>query len=246
MASSIEDGNRESQYANESSDEQGRQQLVRKGKLILYNRPANPLLDESVVTVQRYNCFGTNLFPSKSSTDVQLAAGVTSVANGDGKTVVSANLATFFALDTQDDTVLIDLNFNNPQLHHVFGLHPTPGVLDSLRTDTITLSRTAIKGLWVLPLGELKSTAMGFDKVIELREVIATLKQHFRFIVIDMPSVHDQSFPAMITSHLDGYVVVVAAGKTKKTDISSLVVTLNENKVIGFVMNRVSKGMVKP
>jgi Mrp family chromosome partitioning ATPase len=214
--------------------------------LILYNRPANPLLDESVVTVQRYNCFGTNLFPSKSSTDVQLAAGVTSVANGDGKTVVSANLATFFALDTQDDTVLIDLNFNNPQLHHVFGLHPTPGVLDSLRTDTITLSRTAIKGLWVLPLGELKSTAMGFDKVIELREVIATLKQHFRFIVIDMPSVHDQSFPAMITSHLDGYVVVVAAGKTKKTDISSLVVTLNENKVIGFVMNRVSKGMVKP
>jgi Mrp family chromosome partitioning ATPase len=246
MASSIEDGNREPQYANESSDEQGRQQLVRKGKLILYNRPANPILDESVVTVQRYNCFGTNLFPSKSSTDVQLAAGVTSVANGDGKTVVSANLATFFALDTQDDTVLIDLNFNNPQLHHVFGLHQTPGVLDSLRTDTITLSRTAIKGLWVLPLGELKSTTMGFDKVIELREVIGTLKQHFRFIVVDLPSVHDQSFPAMITSHLDGYVVVVAAGRTKKTDISNLVVTLNENKVIGFVMNRVSKGMVKP
>jgi Mrp family chromosome partitioning ATPase len=50
----------------------------------------------------------------------------------------------------------------------------------------------------------------------------------------------------MITSHLDGYVVVVAAGRTKKTDISNLVVTLNENKVIGFVMNRVSKGMVKP
>jgi Mrp family chromosome partitioning ATPase len=137
MASSIEDENRDSEYMKEPSDEQGRQQLVRKGKLILYNRPANPALDESVVTVQRYNCFGTNLFPSKSSSDVQLATGVTSVANGDGKTVVSANLATFFALDTQDDTVLIDLNFSNPQLHQVFGVHPTPGVLAADRYDNV-------------------------------------------------------------------------------------------------------------
>ena len=86
---------------------------------------------------------------------------------------------------------------------------------------------------------------MSFDKVLELREVIATLKRQFRFIVIDMPSAMEQSFPAMINSHLDGYVVVVAAGKTKKTEIKNLVTVLNENKIIGFVMNRVSKGMAK-
>jgi Mrp family chromosome partitioning ATPase len=86
---------------------------------------------------------------------------------------------------------------------------------------------------------------MGFDKVIELREVISTLKQHFRFIVVDLPSVNDQAFPAMIASHLDGYVVVVSAGKTKKNDINNLVVSLHETKIIGFAMNRVSKGLVK-
>ncbi len=244
MTPDIEDNNAIPEYRDEEPEEQGRQQIVRKGKLILYNRPANPSLDESIVSVQRYNCFGSNLFPSRNA-ELQLAAGVTSAANGDGKTMVAANLATFFALDTQDDTVLIDLNFRQPKLHEVFGVHPTPGILDSLRNDTITLSRSAIKGLWILPLGEMKGTMMSFDKILELREVIGTLKRQFRFIVVDLPSAMEQSFPGMISSHLDGYVVVVSAGKTKKTEIRNLVTSLNENKIIGFVMNRVSHGMAK-
>jgi Mrp family chromosome partitioning ATPase len=244
MTPDIDDNNAVPEYRDEESDQQGRQQIVRKGKLILYNRPANPLLDESVVSVQRYNCFGSNLFPSRSA-DLQLAAGVTSAAEGDGKTVVAANLATFFALDTQDDTVLIDLNFRQPKLHQIFGVMPSPGILDSLRNDTITLSRSAIKGLWILPLGEMKGAMMSFDKILELREVIATLKRQFRFIVIDLPSAMEQAFPGMISSHLDGFVVVVSAGKTKKTEIRNLVNVLNENKIIGFVMNRVSHGMAK-
>jgi Mrp family chromosome partitioning ATPase len=239
------DDNAIPEYRDEPEDgSQGRQQLVRKGKLILYNRPANPVLDESIVSVQRYNCFGSNLFPSRNA-DLQLAAGVTSASNGDGKTLVAANLATFFALDTQDDTVLIDLNFRQPKQHEIFGISSTPGILDSLRNDTITLSRSAIKGLWVLPMGDSKGNVIGFDKILELREVIATLKRQFRFIVVDLPSAMEQSFPGMISSHLDGYVVVVSAGKTKKADIRNLVTTLNESKIIGFVMNRVSHGMAK-
>lgn len=243
MNPDIEDGNTAPEFSN-INEESGHQQLVRKGKLIIYNRPPNPVLDESVVSVQRYNCFGSNLFPSRNA-DLQLVAGVTSAADGDGKTVVACNLATFFALDTQDETVLIDLNFKNPRVHEVFGINPSPGILESLRGDNVTLSRTAIKGLWVLPLGDVKGAQMTFDRVLELREIIDTLKQHFRFIVIDLPSAKDAAFPGMISTQLDGYVVVVSTGKTKKTDISNLVTVLNENKIVGFVMNRVSEGMAK-
>lgn len=239
-----EDENEIPHLKEDPEEDHERQQIVRKGKLILYNRPSNPVLDETVVSVQRYNCFGTNLFPSRNA-DLQLAAGVTSAGNGDGKTVVAANLATFFALDTQDDTVLIDLNARDPRLHEIFGVPQSPGILDALRNDTITLSRSAIKGLWILPLGEMKGSMMTFDKILELREVIATLKRQFRFIVIDLPTATEQNFPGMIASHLDGYVVVVSAGKTKKTDIRNLITVLNENKIVGFVMNRVSQGMAR-
>ncbi len=220
-----------------------RDQIIRKGKLILYNGTLNPQLDESVVTLQRYSCFGANMFPNKHA-DLQLAAGITSPHPGDGKSVVAANLATFLALDTQDETVLIDLNANGPKAHQIFGVPAAPGILDSLRGDTITLSRTAIKGLWVLPLGTSTLSTMTFDRVVELRETISTLKRQFRFILIDLPSVLHGSFPGMISSHLDGYFVVVSAGKTTKTDIRQVMHLLNEQKVIGFMMNRVPKEMM--
>lgn len=246
MRPDLDDDAIEPEYNDQGPDERAGvgQQLVRKGKLILYNRPKNPVLDESVVSVDRYNRFGTNLYPSRAES-TQLVAAVTSPNPGEGKTVVAANLATFFALDTQDDTVLIDMNFSNPCQHAVFGINQTPGIRDSLRTDTITLSRTAIKGLWLLPAGELKDEQMGFDKLIELREVVSTLKEHFRFIIIDFPSVHDQTFPGVVGSHVDGFVVVVSAGNTKKSEIANLVTSINENKIIGFVMNRASQGMAK-
>ena len=214
-----------------------RHQIVRKGKLILYNRPENPILDESIVTVKRYNCFGAGLFPDRNA-DLQFTTGITSVHKGDGKTLVSSNLAAFFALDTQDDTVLIDLNFHQPRLHQVFGIAPSPGVMESLHSDTITLSRSAIKGLWILPLGASRNGSFSFDKVLELREILATLKRQFRFVVIDLPSTSEPDFPAMVGSHLDGYFLVISAGNTKKTEVSRALHILNENKVIGLVMNR--------
>lgn len=242
MTPNIEDDNLASNYSSYDDDaerEKARQQLIRKGKLLFYNRKLTPELDESVVSVQRYHSFGTSLFPSNNA-DARFTVGITSASTGEGKTVVAANLATFLALDTEDDTVLIDLNFSNPQLHSVFGVPSSPGILDAVHSDTITLSRTSIKGLWLVPMGSTEEGKPGLNRVLEIREVVATLKQHFRFVVVDLPSARDQNFPAMLTSQLDGYIVVVSVGKTKKTEISNIMPMLNENKVIGFVMNRVS------
>ncbi|MER3523671.1 MAG: hypothetical protein C4326_06265 [Ignavibacteria bacterium] len=242
MNANIEDDNFASDFSNYESDaerERARQQLIRKGKLLFYNRKVMPDLDESVVSVQRYHAFGTSLFPSNSA-DARFTVGITSASPGDGKTVVAANLATFLALDTEDDTVLVDLNFSHPKQHAVFGVPSSPGILDAVDADTITLSRTSIKGLWLVPLGALAEGKAGLNRILEVREVIATLKQHFRFVVIDLPSARDPNFPTMLTSQLDGYIVVVSVGKTKKTEVTSIMPMLNENKVIGFVMNRVS------
>ena len=220
----------------ENEDHRPGSSIMRKGKLIMYNNTLDATLDANIVTVQRYGCFGTNLFPGKVA-DMQLTAGVTSANPREGKTLVAANLAAFFATDSRDDTVLIDLSFRRPKLHEVFGVPSSPGIMESLRSDTITLTRTSIKGLWALPLGFADFSPITFDKVLELRESIETLKHQFRFIVLDLPPVFQADFPAMISSQLDGFFVVVAAGETKITDVRRIMQTLNENKVIGFVMN---------
>lgn len=234
----------EPEYINEGREQQQRHQIVRQGKLIVYNRPPDPRLDETVVSVERYNSFGTSLYPNRNET-TQFVAGVTSPNRGEGKSLVAANLATFFALDAQEDTVLIDLNFTNPTVHKIFGISQAPGIRDAFASETVTIWRTAIRGLWVLPVGEAKKQGIGFDTVIGLREVITTLREKFRFVIVDLPSVNDPSFSNVIGSYVDGYVVVVSAGETKKDDVAHLVTMINENKVIGFVVNKASKGMTK-
>lgn len=218
-------------------DSAGRQEIVRKGKIIMYSTPVDGALDTSVVTVQRYSCFGSTLFPGKIA-DLQLAAGVTSAGPHEGKTVVASNLAAFLATDSRDDTVLIDLSFRRPVQHKIFGIPSSPGIMESTRTNTIVLSKTAIKQLWLLPLGFSDFSPMNFDKVVEFRDSIETLKRQFRFIVLDLPSALQGDFPGMISSQLDGYVVVVQCGKTKVTHIKQVMQVLNEKKVMGFVMNR--------
>jgi Mrp family chromosome partitioning ATPase len=220
------------------------QQIIRKGKLVLYNSPEETFIDESVISVQRYNCFGAHLFPGRNS-DLQLMAGVTSPHPRDGKTTAAANLATFLAVDTQDDTVLVDLSFRRPSVHTLFGIAPAPGIMDSLKSDTITVTRSAIKGLWILPFGTMSFSQITFDRIIELRETLVTLKRQFRFVILDLPSVLNSDFPNMLSGSLDGYFVVAQVGKTKKTEIKQVLDVLNESKVIGFIMNRISVGLVR-
>jgi|WetSurMetagenome_2_1015567.scaffolds.fasta_scaffold45217_2 Mrp family chromosome partitioning ATPase len=221
----------------QSPPREGRKDLTRPGKVLLYNTPVSPELDTTVVTVERYGCFGANLFPGKL-TDLQLTAGVTSARPREGKSLVASNLAAFFATDTRDDTVLVDLSFRRPRLHQIFGIPSSPGLLESVRNDTIILYRSAIKNLWILPLGFTDYGPMNFDRVVELREALSALKRRFRFILLDLPAVLQADFPAMISSQLDGYFLVVAPGRTKITDVKQVVQSISEKKVIGFIMNK--------
>jgi Mrp family chromosome partitioning ATPase len=212
-------------------------EVVRKGKTILYHETPSPSLDSSVVTVQRYGCFGAHLFPAKSA-HVQLTAGVTSCRPREGKTLVAANMAAFFATEAREDALIVDLSFRRPRLHHIFGVPSSPGIQESLRTDTVMVYRTSIRHLWMLPLGFSDYGPMTFDRIVELRDTLNALKSRFRFIVLDLPAALQADFPGMVSGHLDGYFLVVMKGRTKSTDVRHVLQVLGEQKVLGFVMNR--------
>lgn len=214
-------------------------QIARREKRIEFADGIHPELDESVVTIQRYSSFGTNLFPGKIA-DLQLMAGVTSAHGRSGKTTVAANLAAFFATDAREETVLVDVSFRRPRLHQIFGIPAAPGVLESVRTDSIILSPTSIKNLWAIPMGFSDFGPMTFEKVGELRESLHALKKRFRFIVLDLPAALQSDFPGMISSLLDGYIMVVVENRTRVTDVRKAMHVLNEKKVLGFVMNKMT------
>ena len=249
------------QYSEDAESTHLTEGLVRLKRPIVVNPDDTSYIDSKVITSRFYNCFNYSLL-SPGNGSVNLAVGITSANPGEGKTLVASNLAVSLALANQRETVLVDLNLGKPNVNSVFGVPQSPGLVESFYDGAIHLSKTPVKDLYVLgaggsagtPLGRVRTAAVGgassrngsnqsvqLEHLAAFRDVIYSLKEQFDFIVVDMPSIHEHTFPVLFANYLDGILVVVDAGRTKQEDLDHMFRHLNERQVLGFVMNRVGE-----
>jgi Mrp family chromosome partitioning ATPase len=237
--------------------------LVQLKKPIILNPEPSKYLNSDIVAPRFYNSFNYSLMP-KESTSVELALGITSANPGEGKTLVASNLAVSLAIANRRETVIVDLNVRNPQLHSIFGAPLGPGLVEALNEREIQVTHTAIRNLYVLTAGSPRSNPLGVESLMgtesrtksgavpkasiklehlaAFRDVIYSLKERFDFMIFDLPSILEHQFPILFMNHLDGLMVVVDAKKTKQADIDRLFQRLNQKQVLGFVFNRIDEG----
>lgn len=232
--------------------------LVRIVKNIAFNPERGTYIDESLVKFKYYNSFNYSLLSTKNE-DVRLTVGITSANVGEGKTLVASNLAVSLAMGSQKKTVLVDLNIKSPRLHEIFGTVSSPGLAEAFTNGTIHVSHTAIKHLSVLSLGHLGQpvapdagepvnivptisqngqTTLGLDRLTAFRDIMYSLEQEFEFVIVDMPALSTETVPVLFANQLNGLIVVVNSGRTKREDLDALFQQINERQVIGFVFNR--------
>ncbi len=222
--------------------------LVRVPKEIIVSPPNGKMVDHTVVDFRFYNSFNYSLL-SKDRMNVRLRIGVTSPNGGEGKTLVASNLAVSLTLGYQKKTVLVDLNVQRPQLHEVFGVSGSPGLIEALQAGPVNVAQTQIEHLSVLPIGSLRKrkgngehltsqSIVGLEYMAAFGDVIYSLEQAFDFVIVDMPSINARNFPILFANQLDGLIVVLEAGKTKREDIDKMFRQVNERQVLGFVFNR--------
>lgn len=240
----------------------------RSSEIIRLLKPVEILPDEpgefnaKVISPRFYSRFNYSLI-GRDRPALNMAIGITSPNRGEGKTLVAANLAVSFATANMRDTVIVDLNLASPKLHSIFGTSLAPGLVDSLSATQISVSRTKIKHLFVLPVGSLMKNraivehvtsevrggktseelpSLGLEQVAPFRDVLYSLKQSFEIVVVDMPSLQEPNVPILLTHQMAGLVVVVGANRTKHDDIERMLRRVNHSQVLGFVFNRVSEG----
>lgn len=234
--------------------------IVRLIKPVLISDESPGPIDESMVSAEFYNRFTYSLL-SKGSSGVNLTVGITSANAGEGKTVVASNLAVSLAVANRRNTVLVDLSILNPRLHSVFGTPRSPGLLEAIDGQPIRVFGTRIDHLHVLPSGAMgramlgvappspedagiynnELPALGLDKVVVFRDIIYSLREHFEFVIIDMPVLEEPRVPLILTHQMDGLFVVIDATRTKHRDVEKMFRHLNSNQVLGFVFNRTSE-----
>src|SRR6266851_5147825 len=166
---------------------------------------------------------------------------IVSSTAGEGKTMLSVNLASVLA--EQAETCLLDADIRRPRAASTLGLSPHSGLKDVLE-QIVPLEQALIKVPDVPGLSVLPPRAAG-DKVVEIanspamEETIAALRQKFRFVVVDCPPIISYPEGRVLSKLADSVILVGRCGTTTREALTRSVEILVEVQapMLGVVLN---------
>ena len=142
---------------------------------------------------------------------------VTSPSPEEGKSTTLANLAVTMAQGGRT-TILVDCDLRRPHLHEIFGVPLQPGLSQAIldKVDEPVLVHTEVEGLSLLPAGDLPASPADLLGSRRMEALIANLKSRADFVLFDAPPVIAVTDAALLASRLDGVLLVVSAGQTRR------------------------------
>jgi non-specific protein-tyrosine kinase len=158
----------------------------------------------------------TNLEFASVDHPVQLIA-VTSAVPGEGKTLVAANLAVAFA-QAGHDTILVDADLRNPEVHKLFGLTNATGLTSALRSPDLhlesVLQQTVEPKLRLLASGPQPPNPAELLGSKSMAKVLEGLRATAGIVIFDTPPLQAVTDAAVLGTSLDGTLLVTHSGRT--------------------------------
>jgi polysaccharide biosynthesis transport protein len=169
---------------------------------------------------------------------------VTSSAPGEGKTVTASNLAIVFAQSGRR-VILVDADLRKPGVDVMFSLPNTRGLTDMLRHESISVDAVANPteqdNLRVVTTGPLPPNPAELLGSKRMQTVLERLRQDSDLVIFDSPPLLAVADAAVLSSFLDGTVMVIDAAKGRRRIVRMGRETLSRAgaTVLGAVLNRV-------
>ncbi len=184
------------------------------------------------------------LLSANGSPQSHYILGVTSSSSCEGVSTVAANLASSLSEQGGGPILLVDANTRDPSIHRIFRTRLSPGLVDVLSTnskdeaDDVIVRRAA--NLNVLTAGLADSPTaktVGFDS---LARYIESVKQSYRFVVVDMPALDEDGSTARLAGSCDGVVLVVETERLRWETIFKAKQHLQQldANVLGVLLNK--------
>lgn len=152
---------------------------------------------------------------------------ISSALPRDGKTLTTTNLALTLSESYKRRVLVIDADLRRPSMHEVFGLANERGLAEGLREPisgtlpVIEVSPT----LTVLTAGMPDRAPMAGLTSERMRELLADASARFDWILLDTPPIGLISDAQLLSSLVDGVVLVIRAGGT---DFGSIAHTIEQ------------------
>lgn len=166
---------------------------------------------------------------------------VTSCHDKEGKTTSAISMAYGLYMQTDSNILLVDTNFDNPNLDKMFSVNASVGFYDYVVNDTKpNILETEFEKLFLLTTGETPNNAKTIYRHPHLKEKLNTLKSKFKYVIFDGSSVVGNPDTAIFLRNFDGVVVVVECEKTRWQVLQHTIDKVNSlrGNIAGVVLNR--------
>jgi protein-tyrosine kinase len=199
------------------------------------------LLDPSSFEAEQFKILRTNILYPISGKAPQSVL-VSSSVPGEGKSFVAANLAVSIAMEINRYVLLIDCDLRMPAIHRLFGFGRVPGLSNYLSNGTPVeslLLRTPVDKLTILPAGPVPDNPSELISSNQMSRLLQEVSGRYsdRIIIIDSTPPKITAEAHVLAGQVDGVLLVLKHGSTKKELVAELVQKMGSHKILGAVMN---------
>ena len=208
----------------------------------VFNAQKMLLTSDSSFTMQEsFKTLRTNVtfsLPGKKNRCI----GIVSANRGEGKSTVAVNLAISLA-QIDKKVCIVDCDMRIPTVAAKLGMENRPGLSDYLADEEGYKRLPVVKNndfnIDVIPAGTIPPDPTKLIESPQMEELLTALKNVYDYIVVDFPPVTVVSDSAMLSSVIDGYLIVTLHGSTETSQMDETIRQLNfaNANVLGFVYN---------
>ena len=206
--------------------------------------PSNALIaieDSRSALAEAYRHLRTSLLFSSAGKPPQTML-VTSSQPSEGKTTTAINTAITLA-QSGAEVVIVDCDLRRPRLHHHFQLDNTHGITNFLsgERNTAELIKECEKlpNLKIITCGPIPPNPAELLSSTEMRNLVEFLRTNFKHVIIDSPPAISFTDAAILSTLVDGVIIVAMAGKSSIHLIRRFKQRLNGigARIYGVVLN---------
>jgi non-specific protein-tyrosine kinase len=174
------------------------------------------LADPHSASAEAYRSLAANLQFAYADRQLQ-TIGVTSSAEGEGKSTTVANLAVALAQSGRR-VIVVDADLRRPGQHTLFGVQRDPGLSSVLMGELaeLPLQDTSAVGVRLVSGGPIPTNPLEALASRRLDQALALARAQADFVLVDTPPAGALADAAVIAPRLEGVLLVVSAGKTKR------------------------------